>query len=83
MCLRVTNAPAASNTIAKAAPVVGTNALGGTNVALSSSNSVPAKPKFSKQQVAYRLRQLKRLYEEGMLTDDFYNDKVTECEAAE
>jgi hypothetical protein len=83
VCLPVTNAPAASNTIAKAAPVVGTNALSGTNVALSSSNSVPARPKFSKQQVAYRLRELKRLYEEGMLTDDFYNDKVTECEAAQ
>jgi hypothetical protein len=79
----VTNAPAASNAIARATPVVGTNAVGGTNVALASSNSIPPKPKFSKQQVAYRLRQLKRLYEEGMFTDEFYCDKVAECEAAE
>jgi hypothetical protein len=79
----VTKAPAASNTVTKVAPVVGTNALGGTNVALASSNSVPPKPKFTKQQVAYRLRQLKRLYGEGMFTDEFYCDKVAECEAAE
>lgn len=41
-----------------------------------------AKPKFSKQQVAGRLRQLKALYEEGLLTDSFYGEKVAECEAA-
>jgi hypothetical protein len=41
-----------------------------------------AKPKFSKQQVAGRLRQLKALYEEGLLTDGFYGEKVAECEAA-
>jgi hypothetical protein len=39
-------------------------------------------PKFTKQQVAGRLRQLKLLFEEGLLTDDFYDQKVTECEAA-
>jgi hypothetical protein len=79
----VTKPPVVTNTIARVNSPLGTNAPGGTNVALSSSNSVPAKPKFTKQQVAYRLRQLKRLYEEGMFTDDFYNDKVAECEAAE
>ena len=41
-----------------------------------------AKPKFSKQQVAGRLRQLKALYEEGLLADSFYGEKVAECEAA-
>ena len=40
------------------------------------------KPKFTKQQVAGRLRQLKLLFEEGLLTDDFYDQKVAECEAA-
>ena len=44
--------------------------------------SATAKPRFNKQQVAGRLRQLKMLFEEGLLTDDFYNDKVAECEAA-
>jgi hypothetical protein len=38
--------------------------------------------KFSKQQVAGRLRQLKQLYEDGLLTDEFYLRKVAECEAA-
>ena len=38
--------------------------------------------KFTKRQVAGRLRQLKLLYEEYLLTDNFYNRKVAECEAA-
>lgn len=41
-----------------------------------------APPKFSKQQVASRLRQLNLLFEEGLLTDDFHHEKVVECEAA-
>ena len=40
------------------------------------------KPRFTKQQVAARLRELKRLYEDGLLTEDFYARKVAECEAA-
>jgi hypothetical protein len=39
-------------------------------------------PKFTARQVAGRLRQLKALYEEWLLTDDFYNRQVAECEAA-
>jgi hypothetical protein len=39
-----------------------------------------AKPKFTPQQIAGRLRQLKLLYQEGLLTDAFYDRKVTECE---
>lgn len=39
-------------------------------------------PMFTKRQVAGRLRQLKLLYEEWLLTDEFYNEKVAECEAA-
>jgi hypothetical protein len=39
--------------------------------------------KFDKKQVAGRLRQLKYLFEDGLLTDDFYNVKVAECEAAQ
>ena len=39
--------------------------------------------KFTKSQVAGRLRQLKALYEDWLLTDDFYGEKVAECEAAE
>ena len=40
-----------------------------------------AKPAMFTTQVAGRLRQLKLLYEEWLLTDDFYNRKVAECEA--
>ena len=73
----VTNVPAPTNAI------VLIKAVGGTNSTLASTNAAPAKPKFSKQQVAGRLRQLKILYEDGLLTDEFYHDKVAECEAAE
>jgi hypothetical protein len=40
-------------------------------------------PKFTKAQVAGRLRQLKSLYDDWLLTDSFYGEKVAECEAAE
>ena len=39
-----------------------------------------AKPKFTKRQVAGRLRQLKALFQEWLITDDFYNRKVAECQ---
>jgi hypothetical protein len=60
------------------APSVSTPETNSVVVANSSTN----KPKFSRQQVSGRLRQLKLLYEEGLLTDDFYDAKVAECEAA-
>ena len=40
-----------------------------------------AKLKFNKTQIARRLREINLLYEEGLLTDAFYNQKVDECEA--
>jgi hypothetical protein len=40
------------------------------------------KPQFTKQQVTGRLRQLKNLFEDYLLTDDFYNRQVAECEVA-
>jgi len=43
----------------------------------------PGKATFTKQQVAGRLRQIKALYEEGLLTDDFNYRKVAECQAAQ
>jgi hypothetical protein len=72
-----------TNAILAASPAVRTNALVGTNTAAASSSAVVSKPKFTKQQIAGRLRQLKLLFEEGMLTDEFYSEKVAECEAAE
>jgi len=55
--------------------VAATNAPAGTNTAAL------AKPKFTKSQITRRLRELQRLYEEDLLTDAFYHDKVDECEA--
>jgi hypothetical protein len=63
-----------------------------TSVAATNSATKPVtlaaadasrKPAFSKQQVAGRLRQLKLLYEDGLLTDEFYEAKVAECEAVQ
>ncbi len=50
---------------------------------LASANATDNKPKFSKQQVAGRLRQLKLLFDEGLLTEEFFDEKVAECEAAQ
>jgi hypothetical protein len=44
---------------------------------------VTGKPKFTKRQVQGRLRQLKRLFDDGLLTDSFYDRKVAECEAVQ
>lgn len=53
----------------------------GATTAPAAAPAVEApKPKFTKQQIAGRLRQLKLLYEEGLLTEDFYDTKVAECE---
>lgn len=53
-----------------------------TNAVASATNSVPGKPKFTKQQIAGRLRDLKLLFEEGLLTEAFYARKLAECDAA-
>jgi hypothetical protein len=53
-----------------------------TNATVTVTNSVAGKPKFTKQQIVGRLRELKLLFEDGLLTDDFYDEKVAECEAA-
>lgn len=62
--------PTATNSIATA-----TNATSRTNVTLA------AKLKFTKSQVARRVRELGLLFEEGVLTEEFYYEKLAECEA--
>jgi hypothetical protein len=81
-----TNAVVAANAAGATNSTVATNAAAGTNVVVGTNAAAiaaAAKPKFTKQQVTSRLRQLKLLYEEGLLTDDFYDGKVAECEAAQ
>jgi len=41
------------------------------------------KPKFTKDQVARRLIELKELYDRGLILKDFYDRKVKECEATQ
>jgi hypothetical protein len=65
----------------KRVPLAHPPAAPDTNAPVVSTNAVAGKPKFSKQQVAGRLRELKLLFEEDLLTDDFYELKVAECQA--
>jgi hypothetical protein len=53
-----------------------------TNATAVASSPTSGTGKFTKQQIAGRLRELKLLFEEELLTDDFYDQKVAECEAA-
>lgn len=50
--------------------------------AASTAVAPPAAPKFTKQQIVGRLRQLKLLYEEELLTDAFYAARVAECDVS-
>lgn len=40
-----------------------------------------ARPRFTRAQVEQRLREIKELYDRGLLRQDFYDRKVAECEA--
>lgn len=55
-----------------------TTATTASTAPTTTTTSTPT-PKFTKQQIAGRLRQLKLLFEEGLLTDEFYAEKVAEC----
>ena len=52
-----------------------------TNATVTVTNTVAGNPKFTKKQVAGRLKELKLLFAEDLLTDGFYEEKVAECEA--
>ncbi len=75
--------PAVLAALPTATPVVASTATPAVSTAASTAAAAAAKPKFTKQQIVGRLRELKRLYEEGLLTDTFYTVKVGECEAAQ
>jgi hypothetical protein len=60
------------------------NSLAVTNAgAATNAPGVAVKPRFTEQQVARQLRMLRRLFDQGLLTDDFYNQKAAELEAGE
>jgi hypothetical protein len=86
MTMADTNSTVATNTAVVSNAIVTTNnmAVVTTNGMTNATGSAvsPAKPKFTQQQIVGRLKQLKLLYEEDLLTDDFYDEKVAECEAA-
>ena len=64
-------------------PVEAPPVAGETNAPVAAMVGPVKKPNFTKKQVASRLRDLKRLYEAGVLTDEFYWDRVAECDTAQ
>ena len=80
--IAATTAPAPTAPATSSPAPTTTAAPSGAPVGATMANAVtPPKPKFSKQQVTQRLQQLKNLYAEGLLTDDFYDERVAECDA--
>jgi hypothetical protein len=55
----------------------------GTGAQTAGMAAAKPQPKFTQQQVASRLRDLKRLYEAGYLTDEFYLEKLAECQVSQ
>jgi hypothetical protein len=47
------------------------------------TNPSAVKPKFTKQQVAARLKQIQALFDTGYLTEEFSDRKAAECEAGQ
>lgn len=52
-------------------------------VQVSDATGAAAKPKFTKQQVERRLRELKDFLDKGLIKQDFYDRKVKECETGQ
>jgi hypothetical protein len=53
-----------------------------TPASTNAAAATDSKSKFTPQQINARLRQLRLLHDEGLLTDEFHQRKVAECEAA-
>jgi len=79
------SAPAAAATKPATTPAsAGTKPATAPAAAGTKPTTAPsATAKFTKQQVAGRLREIQFLFQEGLLTDDFANRKTAECEAAQ
>ena len=76
--------PVCATSGAEVKPTIVTNATSvAANAATGTVAAAAAKAKAANQQTASRLRDLKILHEEFLLTDDFYCKKVAECKAAE
>ncbi|HOY56877.1 MAG TPA: PPC domain-containing protein [Verrucomicrobiota bacterium] len=80
---KTTNALDVAMTNAATNALAAINPVGATNAPVAAAGATPAAPKFTRQQIAGRLRQLRMLREERLLTDQFYQAKVAECEVAQ
>jgi hypothetical protein len=64
-------------------PAVAAQTTQGTGTQTAATAPATPTPKFTQQQIASRLRDLKRLYAAGFLTDEFYLVKVAECQVSQ
>jgi hypothetical protein len=64
-------------------PAVAAQTAQGTGAPTGDTGAPKPQPKFTQQQVTVRLRELKRLYGAGYLTDEFYLVKVAECQVSQ
>ena len=78
-------AVAAQTTPGTGTPTAGAQTPGAQALGAKTADTAAAKPqpKFTKQQVASRLRDLNRLYGAGFLTDEFYLVKLSECQVTQ
>lgn len=68
-----------------AAPEISTNLQGQATSATNTEAKLTAaepKPKFTKDQVKKRLKELRDLLDQGLILQDFHDRKVRECEVA-
>ena len=64
-------------------PAVAAQTAKATDTKTAAAAPAAPKPKFTQQQVVSRLRDLKRLYAAGFLTDEFYLVKAAECQVSQ
>ena len=80
---RVPPMPPSEPVTVAAAPAAQAIAAPTAAAAPAAPATAPPKPKFTAQQVVQRLRELKRMYAAGYLTDEFYLVKLAECQVTQ
>ena len=76
------SAPASAPAVASTKPAT-SSAIASTQPTTGPATATPGKFKFTKSQVARRLQEIKSLFEEGLITEEFANRKIAECEEAQ
>ena len=75
--------PAFQPPLKRVPPELPATAVASQPVPVTDPTAAKPQPKFTQQQVVVRLRELKRLYGAGYLTDEFYLLKLAECQVSQ